>query len=320
MTSSRDPTLDQLRVLTAVVESGSFSAAAKRLNRAQSAVSYAVANLEAELGVPLFQRGLRRPALTEAGQALLADARQVAESVDALRARAAGLMAGLEAEVSLVVDVMFPTAVLVAALDEFARLFPTVALRLRIEALGAVAQLVQDGHCRMGISGPMVEGPGLERRRLHDVELWPVAAPHHPLARLPAPIPSGALRGHTQLVLTDRSRLTEGRDYGVLSGRTWRLGDMGAKHALLVAGLGWGNMPVPMVRGDLAAGRLVRLPLEEAPDYRFRLFLIHRADRPPGPAGQWLARRFADCAPAPDSGGPASDGSASGGPASNGGR
>jgi DNA-binding transcriptional LysR family regulator len=293
------PTLDQLRVLLAVAESGSFSAAAKRLNRAQSVVSYAIANLEAQLGLALFARGQRRPVLTEAGRAVLADARRIGRIVDELCARASGLTAGLEAEVGLVVDVMFPTADLVAVLEAFARAFPTVALRLRVETLGAVAQLVLDGSCGLGISGPMgVHPEGLERRLIRHIELVSVVAPGHPLTRLPPPLPEAAFHEHTQLVLSDRSRRTEGQDFGVLSLRTWRLGDLGSKHALLRAGLGWGNMPGHMVQDDLAAGRLVRLHAAVAPVLRFPLLLIHRPAAPPGPAGQWLADRLAAAVPA----------------------
>ena len=287
------PTLDQLRVLTAVSDSGSFSAAARRLHRAQSAVSYAIANLEQQLGLELFDRRHRTPVLTEAGRAVLADARRIGQAMDALRARATGLTAGLEAEVGLAVDVMFPTDRLVALLEAFAGQFPTVALRLRIEALGAVVQLVQDRACTLGISGPMgIRGDAMEHRLLCHVHLIPVCAPGHPLAHLPAPLSRGALNAHTQLVLTDRSPLTEGQEFGVLSARTWRLGDLGAKHALLRAGLGWGNMPEPMVRDDLAGGRLVRLRTSDEASHPFALHLIHRRDAPPGPAGRWLADRL----------------------------
>lgn len=289
------PTLDQLRVLAAVVEAGSFSAAARALRRAQSAVSYSVANLELQLGLELFERGHRRPVLTEAGQAVLADARRIARMVDELRARATGLTAGLEAEVGLAVDVMYPTAQLVSLLEAFARQFPTVALRLRIEALGAVVQLVLERACDLGISGPMgIRAEGVERRQLCHVALIPVCSPCHPLAHLPPPLSATAFQDHIQLVLTDRSRLTEGQDFGVLSPRTWRLGDLGAKHALLRAGLGFGNMPEQMVRDDLASGRLVRLAPMERPVQPFPLQLIHRADSPPGPAGRWLADRLGE--------------------------
>jgi DNA-binding transcriptional LysR family regulator len=206
------------------------------------------------------------------------------------------------------VDVMFSTARLVAALDEFSREYPTVGLRLRIEGLGGVAQLVLDGACQLGVSGWLASVPDvLEWRAIGEVRLIPVAAPTHPMAHAQdasadasaphapgsGPIDSAPLREQVQLVLTDRTALTAGQDFGVLALRTWRLGDLGAKHALLLAGLGWGNMPAEMVADDLATGRLVRLQIAEAPEYHYPIGLIHRLDTPLGPAGAWLAKRLA---------------------------
>ena len=119
----------------------------------------------------------------------------------------------------------------------------------------------------------------------------PVAAPDHPLARLES-IPSGAGREHIQLVLTDRSPLTEGRDFSVSSARTWRLADLGAKHSLLREGIGWGNMPLPMIEADLAAGTLVRLAMPDHVGGTYRFAGIWRRDTPPGPAGTWLLQQF----------------------------
>ncbi len=96
-----------------------------------------------------------------------------------------------------------------------------------------------------------------------------------------------------QLVLTDRSDLTQGQDFGVLSPETWRLADLGAKHALLRAGLGWGSMPEPSVREDIEAGRLVLLDIEALPEVTYNLFAIHRTDTPPGPAARWFLARLA---------------------------
>lgn len=295
MSDTGTPTLDQLHVLATVAETGSFSAAARRLHRAQSVISYAIANLELQLGLKLFTRDGHRPELTAAGQALVADARRVGLLVDELRARAAALRRGLEAELGLAVDVMFPTERLVCALNDFAAAYPTVSLRLRIEALGGVAQLVLDGTCQLGVSGWIGAGQaGLDRRAIGTVRLIPVAAPSHPLVHAAPPIPGAVAREHTQLVLSDRTMLTEGQEFGVVALRTWRLGDLGARHALLLAGLGWGNMPDQMVRADLDAGRLVRLVLAEAPEHAYPISLIHRADAPPGPAGAWLAERLAE--------------------------
>lgn len=317
-----DPTLDQLRVLAAVAETGSFSAAGRRLRRTQSVISYTVANLEAQLGLALFERTRdrlaeaeggeaghsqggragRRPRLTEAGHAMLADARRIGLMVDELRARADGLARGLEAEVGLAVDVMYPTARLVAVLDAFARAFPTVALRLRVEALGGPVQLVLDRECGLGIVGGFFVGAaGLETRGIGEVALVTVCAPGHPLAReaeASGSLADAALREHVQLVLTDRSTLSAGRDFGVTALRSWRLGDLGAKHALLVAGLGWGSMPEHMVQQDLRHGRLVRLRPARAPATHYPLALGHRTDAHPGPAACWLGRELASNPPA----------------------
>jgi DNA-binding transcriptional LysR family regulator len=287
------PSLDQLRVFLTVVETGSFAAAGRRLRRATSAVSYSIANLEQQLGVSLFDRErTRKPMLTEAGIAVLSEAKTLSVGIDNLRAKVSGLMAGLESEVALVVDVMMPTSRLVDAMQAFEEEFPTVTLRLHVEVLGAVTQLVQSRVAHIGISGPLhVNVPGIERIKVGDVELIPVAAPSHPLAASRANAP-GAARNHVQLVLTDRSTLTEDHDFGVIGVKSWRLADLGSKHALLLAGIGWGNMPEPMVRADLAAGRLKRLDLPESGGGFCALHAIHRTDTPPRPAAAWMIRRF----------------------------
>lgn len=287
------PTLDQIQVLLAVVEAGSFAAAARHLNRATSAVTYAIDNLEAQLGLALFDRvATRRPSLTPAGRAVLTEARSVARGIDQLRAQVRGLLEGLEPEVSLVVDVMLPTTRLVDALQAFQAEFPSVPLRLHVEGLGAVAQLVLDGTAMVGISGPLPVAPSLERIGIGGVRLVAVAAPSHPLASRHGHA-ANAARDHIQLVLTDRSPLTQGRDFGVFARTTWRLADLGAKHALLLAGVGWGSMPDPVVRGDIEAGRLVELDLVDWRDTVYALNAIHRGDTPPGPATRWLIDRFA---------------------------
>jgi|SRR5579859_276379 len=289
------PSLDQLRVFLVVAECGSFTAAARSLGRAVSAISYAIANLELQLGVALFDRqGARKPILTAAGAAVLARARVVASSVDDLRASVRGLLQGLEAEVTLVVDVMLPHARLVEAVQAFEATFPTVKLSLHVEALSAVAQLVRSRLAVIGIGGGLLaDEPDLELIHVGGVEMIPVAAPHHPLAR-EHPAPAGAARRHRQLVLTVRTPFAEGPNVGVFAAEAWRTADLGAKHALLLAGVGWGNMPAPNVRDDLEAGRLVRLTLPEARSAHYPLQAMYRTDTPPGPAAAWLVQRFVD--------------------------
>jgi len=285
--------LDQLRTFIAAADQGSFSAAARKLGRAQSVVSQTLANLERQIGVVLFDRSGRVPVLTEQGRALIADARIVAGSVDLFKARAKGLAGGLEPELSVVADVMFPMCVLTAAVTDFQREFPETPLRLYVEALGAVVQPVLDGRCSLGVMAALpIEFPQLSRERLLAVHMVTVASPRHPLAAWAGPIPAAELAKHIQLVLTDRSTVTQGRDFGVVASRTWRLSDLGAKHIFLREGLGWGGMPRDRVESDIATGTLVQLTIQDAPPLVMPMWATYRTDAPPGPAGRWLIDRL----------------------------
>lgn len=293
MSEPGTPTFDQLKIFLTVVETGSFAAAGRQLNRATSVISYGIANLETQLGLSLFEReGTRKPKLSVAGQAVLAEARSIGQGVDGLRAKVQGLLGGLEAQVDLAIDVMLPPQWFGETLRDFYTEFPTVALNLHVEALGAITALVLDRKAVIGISGPLAtEMPGIDTVMIGSVLLVPVAAPGHPLAQA-KPLLPGMGRNHVQLVLTDRSPLSEGREFGVTSPHTWRLADLGAKLALMKEGIGWGNMPKPMVEADLAAGHLVELDMPDNKGGEYRLSGIYRTDTPPGPAASWLLERF----------------------------
>jgi DNA-binding transcriptional LysR family regulator len=287
--------LDHLRMFIAAADEGSFSAGGRRLRRAQSVISQTLANLEAQLGVKLFDRSSRSPVLTGQGLALLAEARAVVSRMDAFKARAKGPSGGLEPELSVVVDVMFPLEALTSAVAAFQAEFPATPLTLYVEALGAVLQPVMNGRCAFGVMGSLPTAPtNLTLERLLSVGWAFVASPSHPLASLKGPIPARVLAQHRQLVLTDRSELSQGKDFGVFSANIWRLADLGAKHAFLRAGLGWGGMPVGVIETDLANGSLVKIRIEDIPDTNLVMAMsaVFRTDRPPGPAGRWLIDRL----------------------------
>ena len=287
--------LDHLRMFIAAADEGSFSAGGRRLRRAQSVISQTLANLEAQLGVKLFDRSSRSPVLTRQGLALLAEARAVVNRMDDFKARAKGMSDGLEPELSVVVDVMFPLDQLTSAVAAFQAEFPATPLTLHVEALGAVLQPVMERRCAFGVMGSLPTAPAhLTLERLLSVRMAFVASPSHPLASLKGPIPARVLAQHRQLVLTDRSELSQGKDFGVFSANTWRLADLGAKHAFLRAGLGWGGMPLGVVETDLANGSLVKIALEDIPDANLVMAMsaVFRTDRPPGPAGRWLIERL----------------------------
>jgi DNA-binding transcriptional LysR family regulator len=294
--------LDQLRTFLAAVDEGSFSAAARRLNRAQSAISDLVANLENQLGVALFDRSGRYPRLTPEGQVLLADARAAVATVDGLKARAKGMAGGLEAELSAVIDVFFPIEALTEAAREFRERFPRTPLRLYVEALGGAYQPVLDGRASLGVVGELpIQPAALAAEKLPSVPFVMVAGSEHPLAALAGTIPRRELARHVQLVITDRTELTKGREFGVLSPETWRFADVFAKRAFLLKGLGWGGMPLHMVADDITGGRLVTLAIEDVPSEGLALPMsaVYPTASPPGPAGRWLLERLKQCPPYP---------------------
>lgn len=144
-------TLDQMRIFVAIAEAGSFRAAASRLSRVQSAVSHAVANLEAELGVSLFDRSGHRPVLTPAGRSLLSDARAILLKTDTMRARARGLGEGVELGLTIALDPQFPPVLACAALKEMHRAYPSVAIRVLTASLGEAVHALRERRCALAI-------------------------------------------------------------------------------------------------------------------------------------------------------------------------
>ncbi|MBX3201689.1 MAG: LysR family transcriptional regulator [Labilithrix sp.] len=302
-----DPvTLDQLRALVAVADEGSFSAAARKLKRVQSAVSTSMANLEAQLGLPVWDRSTKVARLTEQGQALLRSARRVLGEVDGLRRVTSGMVRGIEPAVSLCFDALFPLGTLIDLCAAFATAFPEVDLRVDTQLMSAVTARVLDGRATLGVVSPGGIVPGLQRRVLSAIRMIPVVSPSHPLAALRGKIAEEHFADAIQIVLSERS---DGgvEDRGVLSPRTWRVSDLHTKHMMLRAGLGWGNLPEHLAEGDLRAGSLVRIAPRAWGEDEHTLYLsaICRSDMTFGPAHQWIVARLGELPTREPSGAPA---------------
>lgn len=288
-------TLDQIRVFLTVVDEGSFPKAARALNRAQSAVTYAIRKLEREVGVPIFDRSGYRSTLTQEGRVLLVRARRIAEEADAFRDQARTMASGLESELTIVVDSLFPISQVVGALRAFGERFPTVPPRVYVQSLGAAAQMVIDGDCTIGLlPNTIAELTTLHFLPILTVDLIPVVSPSHPLSVLEGPIERHELHKHVQLVMTDASKITEGVDHGVLSSRTWRLADIGVKKFMLLEGLGWGNMPAHLVQEEISAGTLKVIRPEGYDPLTAKVVFgaAYLSERRLGPAGQWMLDFF----------------------------
>ena len=283
-------TIDQLRMLIAVVDHGSFTAGAKAVQRAQSAVSQAIATLEFQLDLKLFDRSTRRPTLTPEGAAVLADARAVVDRARALRERASALAGGEEAQVSIALALLVPLPVITEVLAGFEEAFASTELDLLVEEAAGPLDLVVEARAGIGVAGGFnIRGApeGIVREPLGAIPIVAVAAPDHPLAAIRGRIGAVELREQRQLAsASGRGAATA----DPLSRRTWPIADQSVRRALLTGGFGWGVVPEHVVADDLEAGRLARLELEALPDEAMRetLYALHRRDDPPGPAGRWL--------------------------------
>lgn len=285
-----DPlTLDQMRVLVTVAEAGSFSAAARRLSRVQSAISQAVQAMEATLGIELFDRSTRTPVLTDAGRAVVKDARSILESAKAMRARAESMAEDVEPELTLAVDAIFPMPLLMASLNALRGEFPKLPATVFTEALGGAEQRLREGAARMAIY-TLPGGPprDLSAEFLTRVALIPVVAADHPLARAPEPVEREILEPYVQLVLTDRTSVSQGLQGGIVSAHIWRFADLSTRLEFLLAGFGWCNMPWHMVEPHIAAGRLKRLTLAHSVPAELPLYVAHERGRALGRASRWL--------------------------------
>jgi DNA-binding transcriptional LysR family regulator len=285
-----DPlTLDQMRVLIAVAETGSFSGAARRLGRVQSAVSQAINTMESVLGVALFDRRGKKPALTEAGEVIARDARHLIDGARTLKSRAASIAADTEPELTLAVDAIFPNELLMASLKALRGEFPQTPVSVFTEGLGGPEQRLRDGVVRLAIYPLAVTGAhDLAAEFLTDVAIIPVVAASHPLAAIDGPIARETLEPHVQLVLTDRTPLTQNSHGGIVSHHIWRFADLATRLEFLLAGFGWCNMPAHMVVDHIEAGRLKRLALAEKDAFVFRVHVVHERGREIGRAGRWL--------------------------------
>lgn len=289
-----DPiTLDQLRAFVSVVEEGSFSAAARKLRRVQSAISTSMANLEAQLGVPLWDRSTKVATLTEQGQAVLASTRRVLAEVDGLRRLTTGMTMGLEASVSLCLDVLFPQNVLISLCSTFTQEFPAVDLRIDSQVRSAVSARVLDGTATLGVVTPKGLARGLEAQALSPIRVLPVVSPSHPLAAIKGGIASRHFVDAIHVVLSGCDDDAVSDQVG-LSPRTWRVGDLHTKHEMLRAGLGWGNLPEHLIREDLRKGTLVVIRPTAWGDHEnsLNLLVIYRRDTVFGPAQRWLQEQL----------------------------
>lgn len=281
--------LDGLEALDAIDRHGSFSAAAAALGKAQSAVSYAVRALEDALGVALFDRSGHRARLTPEGVAILDEGRLVLARARRLESLASRFRDGWEPRLRFIVDGALPQERVMAALKRLSEEGAPTHVEVRMEFLGGVQRRFERDGAELMAVKDWRPGPHLVGEPLPEVELVLVAAAGHPAADVDAPHTPLSLAAHVELSVHDSSDETDGTDTNDIGGaRVLYLSDFHTKRQALRMGLGFGWLPAALAAEDLRAGALVEVPYLGGSRRRFTPTLVHRVDRPLGPAGRRL--------------------------------
>ncbi|MDI5986896.1 LysR family transcriptional regulator [Halomonas sp. M4R5S39] len=280
-------TLTQWQMLAAVVDHGGFARAAEAIHKSPSTLNHAVHKLEEQLGVRVLAPVGRQVRLTEAGEMLLRRARQLIESADSLEDVATRLAEGLEAEVVLAIDQVFPPDALARALETFSREFPHVRVQLHETVLNGGIEMLYDGSADLVVSG--LAAQGFLGEPLVTVRFIAVAHPEHALHRLARPLDLRDLIQHRQLVVRD-SALRQSMDSGWLKAeQRWTLSHLHTSIDMLERGLGFAWVPETRILGALNEGRLKPLPLTAGGIRQIPIQLIHRDRDRAGPATHAMA-------------------------------
>ncbi len=282
--------LDQWRTLQTVVDAGGFAQAAQRLHRSQSSVSYAVAKLQEQLGVPLLEIQGRKAQLTKAGALLLRRSRQLLGDAAELEQLARSMVQGWEAEVVLVVDAAYPSSTLMQVLKQFAADCPATRIQLDEVVLSGADEALLEGRADLAIASQVPQG--FLGDPLLEVEFIAVAHRDHPLHQYEAPLTSEALRRELQVVIRD-SGLYLNRSIGWLGSEyRWTVSSLETAVVAVSSGLGFSWLPIHQINAELAQGLLLPLPLREGGQQQARLHLVFGRREAPGPATQRLAQLF----------------------------
>jgi DNA-binding transcriptional LysR family regulator len=278
--------LDQWRMLLAIVDAGGFAQAARALHRSQSSVSYAMKTLQAQLGIEVFRIDGRKARLTTAGESLVRRARRiVAEAVDA-EAAARQLAQGWEPEIRLLVDAAFPLPWLIAVLERFLPDCRGSRVQLGELVMSGIDEALVEGRADVAVTATVP--PGFVGERLLEIDFVAVAGRSHPLAAADR-LRLDDLRRERQIVIRD-SGVRLKRDVGWLGAdQRFTVTQLSTAVTLVAAGLGFAWLPRHMVAAGLTDGSLVALPLASAGVRREPFHLVVARGDDAGPAAHALA-------------------------------
>ena len=281
--------LKQWRVLHAVIDCDGFTAAAERLHISQSAISYTIAKMQEQLGIPLLKIEGRKAQISLQGRALLQCSRNVIHSALELEALAEQMRLGWEPELRLIAEHDCPQAFLMSAIQVFSSNTPHVRVLLQQGSSEQVGQAILGNQVELAIYSHVP--PGLLAHPLVSVEYAAVAHAGHPLARHAFPATSADLMRHNCIVLAQygdadipgRSMQSGARPV------TWKVSDIDSALAALEAGLGYAWLPLDKLSCHLNAGSLALIPLASMYHTKKDFYLVHASQARPGAGADSLS-------------------------------
>lgn len=276
-------TLEQLKTFHSIITTGSFRAASESLNRAQSAVSYAIRTLEDELEFPLFDRSQYRPVLTPMGRAFHQKTVEFLTQFEQLEQAAQYLKRGHEPVLRIGVSALFPLDRLSEVLCRLRGKFSDTEIKIYQEVMSAL-ELLESEKVDLALSAFPGENDKLVHASLFDVTLVNVCSPKHELAKLKGKAKDTDLRLYPQIIL--RSTVESSRRAGIINpSNTISVGEFLSKKTLIEQGVGWGSMPEHLVKEDIKRKDLV---ITHSATVVVPMQIAHKKDRPLGPCGQFL--------------------------------
>lgn len=270
-------TLDQWRALIEVVDTGGYAQAAEKLNKSQSAVTYAVQKIETLLGVKAFEIQGRKAVLTDTGHMLYRRALALVSEATELEQAAHKLSSGWDATITLAVEILFPSNRLLACLNRFSLEHPNTRIELIESVLGGTADALLSGHVDLAIS-PVVPS-GFLGNLLCRVKIIAVARYDHPIHQQPQTLTYRDLRNYRHIVVRDSGSKRDQKAVTVEVNQRWTVSHIGTSIEAVSNGYGFAWLPEEHIRSELAAGILKPLPLQEGVIREAPLYLIvTRAD------------------------------------------
>ncbi|MGI2173361.1 LysR family transcriptional regulator [Shewanella ulleungensis] len=284
--SQAKSTLEQWRIVQAVVDFGGYAQAAEQLNKSQSSLNHAVAKLQNQLGINLLEVKGRKAYLTEQGEVLLRRSRHLTQSVEELEQLATNLGQGWEPNLTIAREIIYPIDTLVEALNAFLPHSRGTRITIIDSVITGTQELIQNNQVDIAICAALPKGHIAEPLCEAVFEL--VCHPEHPLAQLDYIEDDKQLAQHLQIVIKDTG-LKSSNDIGWLkSEQRWTVSNFHEAKSILAKNIGFCWMPSFVIKQELVNKQLTRLQLRGSTQRKAILNLVVPNRDQQGPASKLL--------------------------------